>query len=495
MKIKDIFKGMSLLSILLLASCDDFLDEMPDNRTEVDTPEKVIKMLVSAYSVSLPITMNEMMSDNVSDAGANIDAHYDIVAESYYFTNVTSQSTDSPSAVWDSNYSAIASANMALQAIDRLGNSYDLSAQRGEALLCRAYAHFTLCNTFCQAYNPQTSEMDFGVPYMEGVEVKAVNTYKRGTVAQVYAKINADIETGLQLIDDNSYSQPKYHFNKRAAYAFAAQFNLYYGQYQKSIDYADIAIGEDPSPLYRSYSTWSAFTSAKEYTAAWVNSNEAANLLLQPIYSLAGDYYYYRFVLINSLVKETLTSSGPWSGDLVFKKYSLKFMSRSNIFPKQISYFEYTDQVAGIGYFHVVPVVFSVEKTIIDRAEAYAMLGDYTAATRNLSYFYVGSGASASVTASSISKFYATYAYNKTIRPKHTVNSGIQTDFIQACLHARRILTVHEGSRLYDIKRFGMSYEHVITNGTNIQIGAYDKRLVIQLPEPVIAAGMEPNPR
>ena len=44
-----------------LTSCEKFLDEMPDNRTELDSPEKVKQMLVSAYSASLPVTMQELM--------------------------------------------------------------------------------------------------------------------------------------------------------------------------------------------------------------------------------------------------------------------------------------------------------------------------------------------------------------------------------------------------------------------------------------------------
>lgn len=34
---------------LTVSSCNDFLDEMPDNRTELDTPEKITKLLVTAY--------------------------------------------------------------------------------------------------------------------------------------------------------------------------------------------------------------------------------------------------------------------------------------------------------------------------------------------------------------------------------------------------------------------------------------------------------------
>ena len=46
--------------------------------------------------------------------------------------------------------------------------------------------------------------------------------YTRGTLAEVYSKIDADLIEGLPLITDEFYSVPKYHFNQKAAYAFAA---------------------------------------------------------------------------------------------------------------------------------------------------------------------------------------------------------------------------------------------------------------------------------
>ena len=40
---------MVLAMTVALSSCDDFLDEMPDNRTELDTEAQITSMLVSAY--------------------------------------------------------------------------------------------------------------------------------------------------------------------------------------------------------------------------------------------------------------------------------------------------------------------------------------------------------------------------------------------------------------------------------------------------------------
>ena len=62
-------------------------------------------------------------------------------------------------------------------------------------------------------------------------------------------------------------------------------------------------------------------------------------------------------------------------------------------------------------------------------------------------------------------------------------------------LHFRRIETVHEGLRWFDIKRFGIEIEHNINGQANDVLTKDDPRRVLQLPADVIGAGMQPNPR
>ena len=71
MKIKDIktvlLVGMvCCFSSVALTSCNE-LDEVPDNRTEIDNPEKVQLLLVSGYPQSVPAVMCELFGDNFVD--------------------------------------------------------------------------------------------------------------------------------------------------------------------------------------------------------------------------------------------------------------------------------------------------------------------------------------------------------------------------------------------------------------------------------------------
>ncbi len=516
-----------------LSSCNDFLDKMPDNRTDPEhlTADQMSRLLISAYAETLPTCMQELMSDNVTDYGRRVDVMDNLYEESYLLTDILSDGTDSPSQIWEGNYAAVAAANTVLEAIERQvaegEDPGDFATQKGEALLCRAYAHFTLCNTFCQAYNAQTSTTDLGIPYVEKPENTVYNYYERGTVAEVYQKIARDIEEGLPLIDDTKYAQPKYHFNLRAARAFAAKFYLYYLQPAKAVEYADAAIGENPASLFRDwYPFLTECTSAAEYTNVYVNAEENANFFMQGFTSLYMRSGVGRYVLTFQLLGQTLTSAGPW-GTNGMEPYGVTFQwnngGRGFFLPVQDEYFMYSDEVAGIGYPYLVQVVFNVEKTLIDRAEAHAMLKEYDLAARDLNWFYQQADVARQHpedytnpntgeldedayneailkidnTADEIAAFYADDdpRYSKPLAPRFDVEAGMQTQMIDACLHARRIADIHTGGRLQDLKRYGIAYEHFVDGGTNISVEPYDKRLAIQIPEMVAAAGVEKNPR
>ena len=149
----------------------------------------------------------------------------------------------------------------------------------GEALLCRAYAHFMLVNIFSLNYNSATADKDLGIPYMYDSGSKIGSVKDRGTVAEVYACIDKDIQEALPLIGDSHLTIPKYHFNTKAAYAFATRFYLYYEKWDKAIEYANKCLGGNPKSLL---CDWAAMTStvasqiqprAQHYVSSDLNCN------------------------------------------------------------------------------------------------------------------------------------------------------------------------------------------------------------------------------
>lgn len=504
-------------------SCNKFLDEAPDNRAELDQTEKITGLLNSAYPENLFVYTTEMMSDNVDHKESTQGSDGLFQDELYEWADPTEDNNESIKAVWESYYGAITAANQALDAIALMGNPKELDPQRGEALAARAYYHFLMVNIFGLHYNPATSGSDLGVPYVEVAENTVNPIYKRQSVAEVYAKIEKDIEEALPLIDDNAYTVPKYHFNRKAAYSFAARFFLYYQKFDKTIEYASEVLGEKPEGMMRK---WSEFKTLAQNVDAWwrnyIKADENSNLLIFTGYSnvgvvfgpyLSGKKYPHGTLLANT---ETSRSAGPWgtysSAGWYFTPWRYANSSYDFVIFWKIPYmFEYTDKIAGIGYRRSVYPAFTGEETLLCRAEAYIMKKQYDRATDDLAlWMKVRTSAGVPLTRAKINEFYSAIDYytptaptvKKRLNPQgFQIVSAEQENYLQCLLHFRRIETLVDGLRWFDIKRFGIEiYRRYID--INDQVAKVtdsllidDPRRAIQLPQDVIGAGLEPNPR
>lgn len=487
---------------LLSASCDDFLDKMPDNRAELTSEEKITRLLVSAYPNTSFSMLGELMSDNAQDNGTLYSPYSLMDEEAYHWQDITEVNQDSPQAIWEDYYLAIATANHALAAIEAAGMSPDC-AQRGEALLCRAYAHFVLVNLFCQHYNRETSSQDPGIPYVEEPETVVSQKYDRSTVAEVYAKIARDIETGLPLIDDRIYTVPHYHFNYKAACAFAARFYLWYGQYDKVIHYATEALGENPGEVVRNYNSDANISDWDWRINNYVNADLHCNLLLLPAksywplihgpYKGSGERYGHARSIAAS---QTFWSSGLW-GQILTAYNSAYGTTQKMVYPKLGAFVEYTDKVAGTGYINLVYPAFTTDETLLCRAEAYVYQKNYVKALADMDIWIRNHTSSATnIIQNSIVNYYSQdIKAKKALHPKFPLEPGIQECFIHFILHCRRIETIHEGLRWFDIKRYGIEITHNRYGQSDDILKTDDPRRAIQLPASVISAGLPANPR
>jgi hypothetical protein len=497
-----------LLSVFTFVSCDEFLDTLPDKRAELDTPQKIAQILVSAYPTELPVLMFEMMSDNITDNGPQYGvANSELtVTQSYKYQEVTEIDWDVPQRVWQVTYSSISAANQALAAIEEeRGVPEETNGSKAEALLCRAYGHFILVNTFCIAYNPVSSTSDLGIPYMSAPETTVRPTYERGTVAQVYEQIDRDIEAALPLLKDD-FSQPAYHFNTKAAYAFAARFNLFYGKWDKAVRYATAAIGENPTSQFRNVVLQNSYPVILDRTYAYISKDEPANLMILPQRSLWGRVYNRaasgsRYGHARNKAYQTFWQYFPWN-DIADGLNSVYGSDQNVYYPKIQEIFEITNATAQTGQPHTVLVPFTVEETLMCRAEGYIMQNNLTAAVRDLNYWYAyNSKGGWTYTADQISAWYSTdraRTPRSKMETRFTVSQGVQENLLRAVLAIRRLNSVHTGDRWLDIKRHGITVEHPVFTSTTvsdtIRLLPYEPRTAIQLPADVITGGLPPNP-
>lgn len=494
-----------ILALGVMTSCDSFLDTMPDQRAELNTTKKVKDILISAYPTLLPMLLYEMRTDNMADNGELYSMPGNLMTRSYRYEDVGENDWDTPQELWDACYKAIAASNQALEAIEALGTPDDCLPYKGEALLCRAYGHFVLANTFCMPYDAEGAEGYLGIPYIKAPETTVDAVYVRGTLKDVYENMNADIEEALPYITDEAYAVPLYHFNKRAAYAFAARFNLFYGNAQKAAGYATEALGDEPVKSLRNLSGYGQFTKPAEWTVAFLNKDQTCNIMLIVNRTMWGRNYNNskRYGHNKTIVtQETFWSKGPWKGGNIgeLAAFSSVFGPDQNVYvPKCQEMFEITNQTAQTGQPHVTAFAFTTDETLITRAEAYVLLKKYDDAAKDLSDWYVSKGSTVRCSADDISNYYAkakVTTVSKPLNPKFTtLEPGKQTNMIHGVLHARRIETIHEGKRWLDIRRYGIELTHNLVNESPVVLEPFDKRLAIQLPDAVTVAGLEKNPR
>ncbi|MDR1527129.1 MAG: RagB/SusD family nutrient uptake outer membrane protein [Dysgonamonadaceae bacterium] len=511
------------LGVLLLlgnTACNDFLDVAPDSRTQIDSEEKITKLLVSAYPDKLFIFTTETSSDNTDWRDNTRTSVSEVQDQLFLWQDVQTNATnDSPEDYWTAAYGAIASANHAIRAIDEMGNPASLNPQMGEALLCRAYGHFCLVNVFAKHYSAQTGESDLGIAYADKPETTANPYYERLSVAEVYRRIESDLLNGLELVDDNLYpTAPKYHFNRKAAYAFAARFYLYYKKYDKVIEYANEVLGEKPERVLRNMKEFASLPTAAQTRAQYYGkSQHNANLLISsPISSVCNYFGNYgtgkRYLHSKKIaINETTQSPGPWgvyTGDLYYLSPG-QYDDGYVFSPKNPYYFEYTDPVARTGYTHTLNVAFHTDETLLCRAEAYILLQQYDNATADLNVWLTGHTTSKVIlTPELINEYYKGIEYyraddptpKKELHPEDPIVSELQENMLHCLLHIRRIETIHEGLRWFDVKRYNIViHRRHLDENENVKVLdtllENDERRAIQLPASVIGAGMTPNPR
>ena len=75
-----------------------------------------------------------------------------------------------------------------------------------------------------------------------GIDEYGDTAWIGGSLYDTYMAIQADLEAGLKLVSDEYYSVPRYHFNVKAAHAFAARFYLYKREWAKVVEHADYVL-------------------------------------------------------------------------------------------------------------------------------------------------------------------------------------------------------------------------------------------------------------
>ncbi|SHL89099.1 SusD family protein [Chitinophaga jiangningensis] len=476
---------IAMLALVAGTSCSKYLEHAPDQRAELNTPEKVAELLTSAYPSANYFVMAEARSDNQMDVSAT-GIQNPVNSDSYFWKDVTSTSQDGATYYWNACYSAIAAANQALEVCNSAANPKEYEGSKGEALLARAYAHFMLVTLYAKAYDPATAATDPGIPYVTVPESVVIKQYDRKTVAYVYEMIEKDIKEGMPLINDK-YVIPAYHFTRRAAHAFASRFYLWKREWQKVIDEANQAFpANDFAANVRPWLNYQGATvTTNDLQAFYTNATNPGNLLLgETVSSLGINYYRYQYAMTQPRLNQIIAPLGiSWS--------ALKTYSNSSTFyfvMKYLAYFKRSSLNATTGVYYTMVPLLTTEEVLLNRAEALLMSDRYSEALDDLN----------TMAKTRINNYNATthgYTETKITKYYETRTTDKKEAYRMAILDIRRAEFVNEGMRWLDILRLQMPVTHTTSKGEVYELAADDKRKLLQLPEEVTLSGVPLNPR
>jgi hypothetical protein len=478
-----------LLPSLVFTSCKKgFLDVDPDMRTYINTPEKLGQLLSTAYPRNEYITFAETASDNAEDKGPGIGTNDALLTAYYNWQDWPGNERNSSTAYWNACYSAIAAANQGLQSIETENMGVEAIPYKGEALVARAYAHHMLSIFFAQPYKAETAGSVPGIPYVLTPEKTFIGKYTRGTVKSVYDNIEKDLTEGIKLIDDAKYSVPKYRFTRAAAHAFAARFYLFKKDWQKVVEHATAVVpGGDFTPKLRPWNTTYTQVGRDQYRIDFSKPENPSTLLLtsaNSTYQRMINTYHYGMGLNgrNAYVPASNVTRKSLANTLVTYTDGV-----SSSTWKWIEFFFNTTPDTGFPYMQ--QILLSGDETLLNRAEAYAELGQYDLALRDLNTFYSTrvvnySASTDAVTLEKINNFFGI--------------SDAKEGIITAILAAKKVEFLQEGLRWFDIVRRDITVTKKLYIGeeeTTIELKAGAPRRLFQLPEEAKLAGLELNPR
>lgn len=502
---KHILNTVFLSVLLLLSSCERYLEVNPDSTldVEINSEEKIAELLTAAYPEASYSAFLEARTDNVEERVNGV--HSRLNEAMYFWEDYDQEDLDTPLNYWNSCYKGIAQANKALELLASYPKTDRVKALYGEAFLLRAYLHFMLVNIWSAPYGTEKSKNSLGIPYLEKPEKNALVDYKRGTVAEVYEKIERDLKLGISLVSDDYYQNPKFHFNKKAAYAFASRFYLIKGEWDLVIEYSNFVLGADVKQVIRNWNEYMQQMSSDRtslYTL-YTSSSEPANLLLSTT---------------ESRIKRNISN----------EKYGSTTHSVTNIFAKkgidgcseaktlnldQVYTFAYTGAPVSNGRYlakfdelslfgntgirprglYVTNVLFSVDEVLLNRMEAYTMKKNYSQAVDDLLDYMKGKfdidlPCSREMYLTTNTEHYATYTpfYGLTVK---------QLAMVKTITELRQKEFFHEGLRWFDIRRFYLPVTRNSKNSLYRPLTKEDPRKLLQIPAEAINRGLEPNPR
>lgn len=228
-----------LIGVLLMSSCEKYLDAKPDKALATPSTLKDLQAILDNNQMNTlyPIS-GDMMADDYYLEENIWNALPDLLArDTYIWANNTYHDFD-----WQNAYNVVFRANVALDEVEKIQvnstNQSDAHLIKGTALFYRAFCFYHLLQIYTLPYEKSTATATLGIPLKLSSDLN--EPINRATLAASYQRVIQDLETALTLLPKTRAfkTQP----SKIAVFGQLARVNLVMGDYDKAGLYADSAL-------------------------------------------------------------------------------------------------------------------------------------------------------------------------------------------------------------------------------------------------------------
>lgn len=421
-----------IMGLILLSGCKKYLSEEPKKQASIQTVSQLEALVDNAtafaYLTTATATYSTDDAEISKDLYKNNPAVFTIDNMQYYVSNTNGIMSAAADALWNGEYKKIFTANLILANIDQVtGDQSTKQRVKADAHFIRAYSYWVLANYYCAPYS-EANLNTLGLPLKKTVDY--TESLKRATLKETYDFILTDIAEAQKVANDDVDPLKAWRVSKKAVAAFMSRFYLFTGNYDQSLEQANVALGSLSAKLVDYATLKPGIPKTYSSPAArldFVEQNDwtAAKFLYWP------EFYYTRYVYTPSqwyMPSTALLALYDQQNDLRYKSFMIPNGGRrfSVVTPAAFRYTVFSDGK----YLAEGPTIGEV---LLNKAEVLARKGQAAQAMDALNLLRI--------------KRMANYA------PLTAADKG---DAIKKVLEERR-REMPFAMRWYDIRRFSVN--------------------------------------
>lgn len=244
---------MKKLLILILISisfygCNKFLDIKPKGFTipeYFNDYEKIMNeaQLLAKAGDNYPVVLTDDIQYSGLDSSNSLSGISEPRRRMFTFEpgDIFEQGGTDADGLWGGSYKRIYTFNTVINNVMKVEDASESEKKRlrAEAIVGRAFEFLTLVSAYAVAYDPATAAKDYGIPLILTEDVGDIS-YTRSSIAEVYARIQSDLEKAIPDLAD--FTPNRFRPAKNVGYAFRARMFLYMGEYEKALEDAKMAL-------------------------------------------------------------------------------------------------------------------------------------------------------------------------------------------------------------------------------------------------------------